>query len=113
VLVREAVSAGDGSVVLVDKCVMGCDERVVLLAEGLDPAREARLRTSWRCGAGLGHLSFDSIDAGVRRVALPLEVAEGLLEAQDFSADGRESCLVDIDLSLQRLLIVLDLCLVF
>src|SRR3989449_672209 len=65
-----------------------------------------------RCGPGLGHLSFDSIDARVRRVALPLEVAEGLLEAPDFSVDGRESRLVDVDLSLQRLLIVLDPCLV-
>src|SRR2546422_9570678 len=65
-----------------------------------------------RCGPGLGHLSFDSIDAGARRVALPLKAAEGLLEAPDFSVDGRESRLADVDLSLQRLPIVLDPCLV-
>src|SRR3989449_6691982 len=55
---------------------------------------------------------YTTLFRSVRRVALPLEVAEGLLEAPDFSVDGRESRLVDVDLSLQRLLIVLDPCLV-
>src|SRR4029450_9228776 len=45
VLVREVVSAGGGSGVLVDECIIGGDQRLVLLTEGLDPTREASLRT--------------------------------------------------------------------
>jgi hypothetical protein len=43
VLGREVVSAGGGSIVLVSECVIGGDERVVLLTEDLDRAREGRV----------------------------------------------------------------------
>ena len=49
----------------------------------------------------------------MRRVAVPLEVVETLVEATDLGVDGRASRLADVDLTLQRPPIVLDLCLVF
>jgi len=71
------------------------------------------LRTTRQRGAGLGHLGFDRIAVGVRLVALPLQVVEGLIEASYLGVDVRQQRLVAVDLSLQRLLILPALCLVF
>jgi hypothetical protein len=35
----------------------------------------------------LGNLTFDSVDPGVCRVALPLEIGEGLVEASNLSVE--------------------------
>jgi hypothetical protein len=48
----------------------------------------------------------------VVRVALPLEIVEGVVEGPDFRVEGRDSGLVDVDLNRQWLPIVLNLRLV-